>query len=131
MPATHITFATVLQEVAHAEIIRALKVEQAKELTKLRQEFELQARELGSKYEKKMKMLRDDLELRRKQEIHEIEEHKVGMHSCSHSRCMQLLRQRQHRRHQQREDGAVISSCVPPMPAQQSMDATPSQPHTV
>jgi polyhydroxyalkanoate synthesis regulator phasin len=66
-----------LQEVAHAEIVRALKVEQAKELTKLRQEFELQARELGSKYEKKMKMLRDDLELRRKQEIHEIEEHKV------------------------------------------------------
>jgi arsenate reductase-like glutaredoxin family protein len=68
-----------LQEVAHAEIIRALKVEQAKELTKLRQEFELQARELGSKYEKKMKMLRDDLELRRKQEIHEIEEHKVSL----------------------------------------------------
>lgn len=67
----------LLQEVAHAEIIRALKVEQAKELTKLRQEFELQARELGVKYEKKMKMLRDDLELRRKQEIHEIEEHKV------------------------------------------------------
>lgn len=68
----------VLQEASHAEIIRALKVEQAKELPKLRQEFELQARELGSKYEKKMKMLRDDLELRRKQEIHEIEEHKVG-----------------------------------------------------
>lgn len=68
----------VLQEVAHAEIIRALKVEQAKELTKLRQEFELQARELGVKYDKKMKMLRDDLELRRKQEIHEIEEHKVS-----------------------------------------------------
>jgi vacuolar-type H+-ATPase subunit H len=67
-----------LQEVSHAEIIRALKVEQAKELTKLRQEFELAARELGSKYEKKMKMLRDDVELRRKQEIHEIEEHKVG-----------------------------------------------------
>jgi polyhydroxyalkanoate synthesis regulator phasin len=30
------------------------------------------------KYEKKMKMVRDDLELRRKQEIHEIEERKVG-----------------------------------------------------
>ena len=70
----------MLQEVAHAEIVRALKVEQAKELTKLRQELELQARELGVKYEKKMKMLRDDMELRRKQEIHEIEEHKVGAH---------------------------------------------------
>jgi vacuolar-type H+-ATPase subunit H len=96
----HIAFASALQEVAHAEIIRALKVEQAKELTKLRQEFELQARELGSKYEKKMKMLRDDLELRRKQEIHEIEEHKVSMHTCSDSKCLQLLLQRQQHKHQ-------------------------------
>jgi hypothetical protein len=30
-----------------------------------------------AKYDKKMKMVRDDLELRRKQEIHEIEERKV------------------------------------------------------
>jgi hypothetical protein len=67
----------LLQELAHAEMLRALKLEQAKELTKLRQEFELSARELGVKYEKKMKMLRDDLELRRKQEIHEVEERKV------------------------------------------------------
>ncbi|WIA30588.1 hypothetical protein OEZ86_000670 [Tetradesmus obliquus] len=64
------------QELAHAEMLRALKLEQAKELTKLRQEFELAARELGVKYERKMKMLRDDLELRRKQEIHEVEERK-------------------------------------------------------
>lgn len=65
-------------------MLRALKLEQAKELTKLRQEFELAARELGVKYEKKMKMLRDDLELRRKQEIHEVEERKVrrGEHSA-------------------------------------------------
>jgi polyhydroxyalkanoate synthesis regulator phasin len=60
-------------------MLRALKLEQAKELTKLRQEFELSARELGVKYEKKMKMLRDDLELRRKQEIHEVEERKVRL----------------------------------------------------
>jgi hypothetical protein len=71
------------QELAHAEMLRALKLEQAKELTKLRQEFELSARELGVKYEKKMKMLRDDLELRRKQEIHEIEERKVSGSSVS------------------------------------------------
>jgi polyhydroxyalkanoate synthesis regulator phasin len=66
-------------------MLRALKLEQAKELTKLRQEFELSARELGVKYEKKMKMLRDDLEMRRKQEIHEIEERKVrkrGVSTC-------------------------------------------------
>lgn len=36
----------------------------------------LQARELQSKYEKQMKILRDDLELRRKQELHETEERK-------------------------------------------------------
>lgn len=36
----------------------------------------MQARELQHNYEKKMKLLRDDLELRRKQEIHEIEERK-------------------------------------------------------
>ena len=34
---------------------------------------------LQVKYEKKMKMVRDDLELRRKQEIHEIEERKVSI----------------------------------------------------
>lgn len=56
-----------LQELAHQDIIRQLKLEHAKEITKLRQEFELQARELQQKYEKKMKMLRDDMELRRKQ----------------------------------------------------------------
>ncbi len=55
------------QELSHQDTIRQLKVEQAKEVTKLRQEFELTARELGAKYEKKMKMLRDELELKRKQ----------------------------------------------------------------
>ena len=64
------------QELANQDTIRALKLEHSKEITKLRQEFDLNARELQQKYEKKMKLLRDDLELRRKQEIHEIEERK-------------------------------------------------------
>ncbi|CAD7697580.1 unnamed protein product [Ostreobium quekettii] len=64
------------QELSHEELVRQMKLEQTKEITKLRQEFELQARELQLKYEKKMKLLRDDLDLRRKQEIHEIEERK-------------------------------------------------------
>lgn len=34
------------------------------------------AKELAGKYERKMKVLRDDLELRRKQDIHEVEERK-------------------------------------------------------
>ena len=60
------------QELANQDINRQLKLEHAKELTKARQEYELAAKELGAKYEKKMKLLREDLELRRKQEIHEV-----------------------------------------------------------
>ena len=36
----------------------------------------MQAKELQNKYEKQMKMLRDDLELQRKQEVHQTEERK-------------------------------------------------------
>ncbi|DBA75681.1 hypothetical protein WJX79_005311 [Trebouxia sp. C0005] len=64
------------QELAHEEVVRSVKLEQAKEVTKLRQEVEQGAKELASKYERKMKALRDDAELRRKQEIHEAEESK-------------------------------------------------------
>jgi len=52
--------------------VRALRLETAKQGSKARQEYELAARELAAKYEKKMKMLRDDLELRRKHELHEV-----------------------------------------------------------
>jgi hypothetical protein len=58
-----------VQELAHHEVVRLLKLDQAKEMSKVRQEFELQARELQQKYEKKMKLLREDLELRRKAEV--------------------------------------------------------------
>uniref|UniRef100_A0A7S0X897 Growth arrest-specific protein 8 domain-containing protein n=1 Tax=Mantoniella antarctica TaxID=81844 RepID=A0A7S0X897_9CHLO len=63
-------------ELAHEDVVRALKLEQAKEITKLRQEFELNAKETQQRYEKKMKVLREDFEHRRKHEIHEIEERK-------------------------------------------------------
>ena len=39
------------QELANQDTIRALKLEHSKEITKLRQEFELQAKELQQKYE--------------------------------------------------------------------------------
>ena len=39
-------------------------------------EVRVQARELQSRYEKQMKMLHDDLELQRKQEVHQTEERK-------------------------------------------------------
>ena len=48
------------------------------QITQLRQDFERQAKEIESKYEKKMRALRDELDLRRKTEIHEIEERKNG-----------------------------------------------------
>lgn len=63
-------------ELAHEDVVRQLKLEHAKEITKLREGFEINAKELAQKYEKKMKLLRDDLEIRRKQEVHEVEERK-------------------------------------------------------
>ena len=44
------------QELAHEEVVRSVKLEQAKEVTKLRQEVEQSAKELASKYERKMKV---------------------------------------------------------------------------
>ncbi|KAI8902072.1 growth arrest-specific 8, isoform CRA_c [Globomyces pollinis-pini] len=44
----------------------------------MRVDFERQAKELHVKYEKKMRVIRDELELKRKNEIHEIEERKNG-----------------------------------------------------
>ena len=43
-------------------------------MTKLRQEFEARASEQLKKYDQKLVMLREELELRRKTEIHEVEE---------------------------------------------------------
>ena len=45
-------------------------------VTQLRDDFERLAKEIEQKYERKMRALRDELDLRRKTEIHEIEERK-------------------------------------------------------
>ncbi|BBN15820.1 dynein regulatory complex subunit 4 [Marchantia polymorpha subsp. ruderalis] len=63
-------------ELSYEELIRQFRLERAKEITKMRQEFEIQQKEVEDKCEKKIKMLREELELRRKHEIHEIEERK-------------------------------------------------------
>jgi hypothetical protein len=42
-------------ELAHEDVVRQLKLDNAKEITKLRQEFELNAKELQNKYEKKVR----------------------------------------------------------------------------
>ena len=51
------------QELANQDTIRALKLEHSKEITKLRQEFELQAKELQQKYEVSMALQRMGLSL--------------------------------------------------------------------
>jgi growth arrest-specific protein 8 len=45
-------------------------------VTNIREGFHQRTDEIEQKYEKKLKNLRDDLDLRRKTEIHEIEERK-------------------------------------------------------
>jgi ubiquitin len=63
-------------ELANEDVIRTLKQDHDKEITKMRQGFELDAKELQQKYEKKMKDLRDAMDQQRRQEVHEIEERK-------------------------------------------------------
>jgi len=41
-------------------------------------DFESKAKELNVKYEAKMKLVREDLDLKRRNEVHEIEERKNG-----------------------------------------------------
>ncbi|KAI0217609.1 Dynein regulatory complex subunit 4 [Lamellibrachia satsuma] len=66
------------QQLSHEDVIKDLKKEQDKKLTEQRNDFVRQAHEIEHKYEKKMRALRDELDLRRKTEIHEIEERKNG-----------------------------------------------------
>ena len=59
-------------ELSHEDFVRNLKESHDKQITHLRGEFEQQAKELQGKYDKKMKNLREELEGRRKLEIHEV-----------------------------------------------------------
>ena len=63
-------------ELSHEDIIKNLKQKQDQQITQMCNEFELKTKELHTKYEKKMRTIREDLELKRKNEIHEIEERK-------------------------------------------------------
>ena len=47
---------TPVQELAHEEVVRQLQLEQAKQVTKLRQEVEQGARDLASKADRRMKV---------------------------------------------------------------------------
>ncbi|XP_074769423.1 dynein regulatory complex subunit 4 isoform X3 [Athene noctua] len=64
------------QELASEVVVKNTRLEQEQEITRLRKDFERQVKEIEAKYTKKMQALRDDLDLRRKTEIHEVEERK-------------------------------------------------------
>ncbi|CAF1389030.1 unnamed protein product [Adineta steineri] len=64
------------QELAQQEVVRNLRKTNETYISKLRDDFLRQAREIEEKSEKKLNDLREEMELRRKTEIHEIEERK-------------------------------------------------------
>ncbi|XP_023646085.1 dynein regulatory complex subunit 4 isoform X1 [Paramormyrops kingsleyae] len=66
------------QELGHENLVKSLKLKQEEEITKTMSDFERQVREIEAKYKKKMEAMRAELDLRRKTEIHEIEERKNG-----------------------------------------------------
>ncbi|XP_042311208.1 dynein regulatory complex subunit 4 isoform X2 [Sceloporus undulatus] len=66
------------QELANEMVVKNLSLKQQEDTTQLRNDFERQVKEIEAKYEKKMRVLREELDLRRKTEIHEIEERKNG-----------------------------------------------------
>ena len=66
------------EELAHAEIMRQLKMEQAKVIAKMRQEFAMARVDMEHKYETQVKTLYGDFDLRLNHEVHEIEERNNG-----------------------------------------------------
>ncbi|XP_072551159.1 dynein regulatory complex subunit 4 isoform X2 [Salminus brasiliensis] len=64
------------QELSNENLMKSLKLKHDEDITKTRNDFERQVREIEAKYEKKMLALRQEQDLRRKTEIHEIEERK-------------------------------------------------------
>ncbi|KAF4091845.1 hypothetical protein AMELA_G00041720 [Ameiurus melas] len=64
------------QELSYEKSIKSLKLSHDKEITKLRSEFEEKLQEITATYEKKLEEQQEELDLRRKTEIHEIEQQK-------------------------------------------------------
>jgi hypothetical protein len=63
-------------EDSNAEAIRQMKISHDKNIMKLRQEFQLNLDSLRTKYDTRLLQLKDDLRLRHKVEVHEVEERK-------------------------------------------------------
>ncbi|XP_078400592.1 dynein regulatory complex subunit 4 [Cetorhinus maximus] len=66
------------QELSNENMVKTLKLKNDEEITRLWNDFEKQTQDIEAKYQKKMDVLRDEMELKRKTEIHEIEERKNG-----------------------------------------------------
>ncbi|XP_039930965.1 dynein regulatory complex subunit 4 isoform X3 [Hirundo rustica] len=64
------------QELANEAAITTLCLKHEEEMARLRSDFELKIKEMEAKYTTKMQALRDEMDLRRKTEIHELEERK-------------------------------------------------------
>ncbi|XP_005052290.1 PREDICTED: growth arrest-specific protein 8 isoform X1 [Ficedula albicollis] len=64
------------QELANEAAVTNLCLKHEEEMSRLRSDFELQTKEMEAKYSRKMQALRDEMDLRRKTEIHELEERK-------------------------------------------------------
>ncbi|KFV15137.1 Growth arrest-specific protein 8, partial [Pterocles gutturalis] len=64
------------QELTHHAELKNLRLKQEEEIARLRTDFEKQAKEMQTSYARKMQALREQLDLRRKTEVHEVEERK-------------------------------------------------------
>ncbi|XP_065519987.1 dynein regulatory complex subunit 4 [Lathamus discolor] len=64
------------QELANELVVKNKELKQEQEITRLCNDFERQVREIEARYSEKMHVLRNELDLRRKTEIHEVEERK-------------------------------------------------------
>ncbi|KAM6118005.1 dynein regulatory complex subunit 4 [Pterocles gutturalis] len=64
------------QELTHHAELKNLRLKQEEEIARLRTDFEKQAKGQDTSYARKMQALREQLDLRRKTEVHEVEERK-------------------------------------------------------
>uniref|UniRef100_T1J0M2 Dynein regulatory complex subunit 4 n=1 Tax=Strigamia maritima TaxID=126957 RepID=T1J0M2_STRMM len=63
-------------ELVHVDAVNELKLKQSEKLTEMRIQLEKNLGEVEERYDKKMRTLRDELDLQRKSEVHEVEERK-------------------------------------------------------
>lgn len=83
------------QELSSENVLKRIHLKHDEETTDLRNDFARQVQEIGSKYEKRMQKLRQEEELRRKTEIHEIEERKnthINMLMKNHEKAFRDIR---------------------------------------